>query len=316
MRPIAGLLLTVAATAVAAQALAQPTHLTPGQSALLDAVFAQRPAKTQVRAQTVVAAPIAVRAATRSALVTGAVFALPPVTGSSLDQTHLVNTERLIDGQGLAVWRTHELSFPARGGAVDTVRVSIGGVARAPGGVVTARPDALMPPDAEAFDVSFIRGWPAAWSLQAGRYALDVSPHAGFGFSDTGGSAEAGALVRMGRDLEDRVTRRLGFRTGDAVDADGKGGWFLFAAASGRAVGVNMAPSLDGGLPRPGWANAPSTTLVSDAQAGLGWRRGDLQASVGYVHRDVKNQTLITSGAGPANYHDSMVAFSFTITPH
>jgi len=315
MRPIAGLLLTMSAIAVAAPSHAQPTHLTPAQRALLDDVFAHRPSKTQHQTQTFVAASVAVRGTSRSTLAMGAVFALPPVTGSSLDQTHLLNTERLIEGQGLAVWRTQEVSFPARGGAVDTLRVSLGGVARGPGGVVTARPDALMAPDARAFDVSFTRGWPAAWSLQAGRYAIDVSPHAGVGFSDTGGSAEAGALVRLGQDLQDRVTRRLGFRTGEASTADGRGSWFLFAAASGRAVGVNMTPSAEGGLPRPGWSNEPVTTLVSDAQAGLGWRRGDLQASIGYVHRDVKNQTVLTTGAGPANYHDSMVAFSFTITP-
>jgi hypothetical protein len=315
MRAIAGLLLTISAIAVAAQSHAQPTRLSPAQRALLDDVFAHRAAKTPQQIQTFAAAPFAMRGTSRSTLATGAVFALPPVTGSSLDQTHLLNTERLIEGQGLAVWRTQEVSFPARGGAVDTLRVSLGGVAHAPGGVVTARPDALMAPDARAFEVSFTRGWPAAWSLTAGRYALDVSPHAGVGFSETGGSAEAGALVRLGRDLQDRVTTRLGFRTGDAQAEDGRGGWFLFAAASGRAVGVNMAPSAEGGLPRPGWSSEPATTLVSDAQAGLGWRRGALQASVGYVHRDVKNQTVITSSAGPANYHDSMVAISFTITP-
>jgi hypothetical protein len=246
----------------------------------------------------------------------GSVFALPPVTGSSLDQTHLLNTDRLIAGQGLAVWRTQEESFATHGGAVDTLRVSVGGVARGPGGVVTARPDALMTPDAQAFDVSYTRGWPSVWSAQAGRYALDVSPHAGVGFSQAGGSAEAGALVRLGQDMQDRVVRRLGLKTTDAPSADGQGRWFLFASASGRAVGVSMTPGAQNSLQRGAWTGEQATSVVSDAQAGLGWRRGDLQASVGYVHRNVKNQTAITSGAGPANYHDSMVAFSFTITPH
>jgi len=35
---------------------------------------------------------------------------------------------------------------------------------------------------------------------------------------------------------------------------------------------------------------------------------------VGYVHRDVKSQAAITSGPGPASYHDSMVAVSFSLT--
>jgi hypothetical protein len=316
MRAIAGLLLSVSAIAVAADAHAhaQLTRLTAAQRTLLNAVFAQEPAKTH-RQTFIAAAPIAVRRTARAALGTGGVFALPPVTGSSLDQAHLLNTDRLIAGQGLAVWRTDEVTFAARGGAVDTLRVSVGGIARGPGGVVTARPDALMTPDAEAFDVSFIRGWPSAWSMQAGRYALDVSPHAGFGFSSVGESAEAGALVRIGRRLQDQVVDRLGLTTTDPPGADGKGRWFLFAAASGQAVGMSMAPSPDGGLSRTGWSG-PSTSLVSDAQAGFGWRRGALQASIGYVHRSVRNQTEITTSGGPASYHDSMVALSFSIRPH
>lgn len=315
MRAITGLLLIVSAIAATAQAHAPP-RLTPAQRALLNAVFADKTIQTVRQTHGFVSAPVAVRATTRASLGVGSVFALPPVTGSSLDQTHLLNTDRLIAGQGLAVWRTQEESFATHGGAVDTLRVSVGGVARGPGGVVTARPDALMTPDAQAFDVSYTRGWPSVWSAQAGRYALDVSPHAGVGFSQAGGSAEAGALVRLGQDMQDRVVRRLGLKTTDAPSADGQGRWFLFASASGRAVGVSMTPGAQNSLQRGAWTGEQATSVVSDAQAGLGWRRGDLQASVGYVHRNVKNQTAITSGAGPANYHNSMVAFSFTITPH
>jgi hypothetical protein len=312
MRPSQGPLLIVLAIAVATPTFAHPARLTPAQRALLNDVFVSQTTTMRRPAEPFVTAPLTVHKTMRSTLGTGEVFALPPVTGSGLDQTHLLNTERLINGQGLAVWRSNEVSFPADGGAVDTLRVSVGGVARGRGGVVVARPDALMAPDDQAFDVSYTRGWPSAWSVQAGRYALDVTPHAGFGFSGEGGSAEAGALLRMGQDLQDRVVRRLGLRTAELPVADGRGRWFLFASASGRAVGVNMAPSPEGAL-RPGWSSEASTTLVSDAQAGLGWRRGNLQASFGYVHRAVKNQTAMT---GPANYHDSMVALSFSIGPH
>jgi hypothetical protein len=312
MRPIEGLLLTVGAMVFAGPVVAHPARLTPAQRALLNEVFVPRATSAPHQAQPFVA-PVAVRKSMRSTLGAGDVFVLPAVTGSSLDQTHLLNAERLINGQGLAEWRSKEVSFPARGGAVDTLRLSIGGVARGRGGVVVARPDALMAPDARAFELSYTRGWPSAWSVQAGRYDLDVTPHAGFGLSGEGESAEAGALLRVGQDLQDRVIRRLGLRTAELPVADGQGRWFLFASASGRAVGVNMAQAPEGGALRPGWSSEPSTALVSDAQAGLGWRRGYLQASFGYVHRAVKNQTAMT---GPANYHDSMVAFSFSIRPH
>ncbi|HLK23339.1 MAG TPA: lipid A-modifier LpxR family protein [Caulobacteraceae bacterium] len=317
MRPIWGLVLGAIAGGIAGPAAAQAQPLTPAQRALLNAVFEAKPAHHIRSTDASASTPALERPAIQPVAVSeDGGFALRPVTGSSLDQEHLLNTDRLIAGQGLAVWRTDEVTFATEDGAVDTLRVSIGGVARGPGGVVFARPDTLMAPDAEAFDVSYTRGWPSAWSVSAGRYGLDISPHAGVGLSEAGGSAEAGALVRIGRDLEGRVQHSLGLTASAPPSAKGPGSFFLFASASGRAIGMSVAPGAVGGLQRFGWAGDVSTTVVSDAQAGVGWRRGDLQASLGYVHRDVTNQTAIVTGPRPGDYHDSMVALSFSITPH
>ena len=316
MRPIAGLLLTVMAAIGAVQACAQPPQPTPQQRALLNAVFAAKPAKGRRQpAGFTATTTLAVRADARAAQGAGGVFAMPAFTGTALDQTHLLNPAQVVGGEGLVVWRTDEVSMPGNGGSVDTLRLSVGGVARAPGGVVLARPDALLDPDAEAFDVTYTRGWPSIWRMSAGRYALDVSPHAGFGVNSAGGTAEAGAMLRLGRDVEDNVMRRLGIKQADQSVIDSQGRWYLFAAASGRAVGLNMLANDQGGLQRAGWSNEPASALISDAQAGLGWRKGNVQASLGYVHRDVKSQSAILTGAGPANYHDSMVAFSLSFRP-
>jgi hypothetical protein len=180
---------------------------------------------------------------------------------------------------------------------------------------VLARPDTLLGPDAQAFDVTYTRGWPSVWALSAGRYALDVSPHAGFGVNSAGATAEAGAMVRLGADLQGRVAR-LGLRESDSTALAGRGHWYLFAAASGRAVGLNMLPNDPGGPQRTGWSMEPASALISDAQAGLGWREGGVEASLGYVHRSVRSQNAITTVSGPANFHDSMVAFSLSIHPH
>ena len=75
-----------------------------------------------------------------------------------------------------------------------------------------------------------------------------------------------------------------------------------------------MAPAGQTGVQRADWSSEPQSAMISDAQAGLGWRRGDLQASFGYVHRAVKSETQMASGPQPASYHDSMVAFSFSFT--
>lgn len=316
-----GLLLTVAAAAFAVQARAQSVAPAPPLSStqriLLNDIFTPKPKRSREHRIAVTTTTLGVRQSPAEAVAAGGVFALPAITGSGLDQTRLLGQARLIDGQGLVVWRTNEVTLPPlSAGAVDTVRMSVGGVARGPGGVVFARPDALLDPDAEAFDITYTRGWPAAWSVTAGRYALDVTPHAGFGVNNAGGSAEAGAMVRLGEDLGEGVMNRLGIRRSDPAVMAGRSRWFLFAAASGRAVGLNMLPTAQGGVQRAGWSSEPSNALVSDAQAGIGWSKGMVQASFGYVHRDVKGQAPLAEGPDAASYHDSMVAFSLSIHGH
>jgi hypothetical protein len=319
---MAGLLLAVATATCAASAFAESAAppqqpLDSTQRALLNDIFTPKPKRAHEHRAPLTTTTLGVRESTAQADAAGGVFALPAVTGTGLDQTRLLAPERLIGGEGLVVWRTNEVVLPqASLGAVDTVRMSVGGVARAPGGVVLARPGALFDPDAEAFDVSYTRGWPAAWKMSAGGYALDVSPHAGFGVNNAGGTAEAGAMVRLGADLGDRMMSRLGFHAADTSSFAGRGRWFLFAAASGRAVGLNMLPTAQGGLQRGGWSSEPTNALVSDAQAGLGWSRGMVQASFGYVHRSVKSQAPLAVGPAAGSYHDSMLAFSLSIHAH
>ena len=320
MRPTGGLLLALATASLsavganAASPVTQPT--TPGQRALLNDIYVPkivtaprnvRQQKGPHRPSDLVAATLHVRTSAEAEAGAGGVFAMPAYTGTGLDQTRLLEPERLVGGEGLAVSRTDEVSY-AHGGSVDTVRVTVAGVARGRGGVVAASPDALLAPDAEAFDVSFTRGWPSAVKMSAGQYAVDISPHAGFGVNSVGTTAEAGAMLRIGRDIVDR----LGVKTVNSREISHQGHWFLFAAASGRAVGLNMMQT-DQGVQRAGWSAETSSALISDAQAGLGWRLGPMQASVGYVHRSVKSDTLVTTPTGPANYHDSMVAFSLSL---
>jgi hypothetical protein len=321
-----GLLLAVAAASFAVQARAQSAaprpsltlaSLTPAQRALLNDIFTPKPRPSSEHPIALTTTTAGVRENAAVAAAAGGVFALPAVTGTGLDQTRLLGQARIIDGQGLVVWRTNEVTLPQlSSGAVDTVRMSVGGVARGPGGVVFARPDALFDPDAEAFDVTYTRGWPAAWSVTAGRYALDVTPHAGFGVNNAGGSAEAGAMVRLGENLGEGMMNRLGIQRSDPAAMAGRGRWFLFAAASGRAVGLNMLPTAQGGVQRAGWSSEPTNALVSDAQAGVGWSKGMVQASFGYVHRDVKGEIPLADGPDAASYHDSMVAFSLSIHAH
>ena len=158
------------------------------------------------------------------------------------------------------------------------------------------------------------RSWPSAISVAVGGYDIDLSPHAGLGAGDSGRTAEAGAMVRFGKNLGDAVADRLG----GMRDSDSFGGeprWYLFAASSGPAVGLNLQRS-DGDWRRAGVSEDAASALIGDTQAGLGWRRGPIAAAVGYVHREIKIRQGVEGLMGAGDRNDDRVALSFTIKQH
>ena len=147
------------------------------------------------------------------------------------------------------------------------------------------------------------------FAVSKGRYDLDFTPHAR---ANAVGGVDAGAEVRVSRDLGDKVVDRLGdLGVRDGASFGDRGRFYLFAAASGRAVGMNMLRG-EGGWSREGWSTDPTSALVGDAQAGLGWRKGPMQASVGYIHREMKATHMLRGVEGK---DDSLVALSLTIKP-
>jgi hypothetical protein len=223
----------------------------------------------------------------------------------------LLERETIRSGAGPFRTRTTRLQLrPAKGGAVDSVRVRVEERLRTPAGV----PLNLQGADYEArdYEVALTRDWPGAVRFEAGDYDLDVTPHAGLGVSSAGGQAEAGATVTFGQRASDAVESRLkslGVRDGASFGDQGR--WYLFAAASGRAVGLNILR--DGsGWDRAGWSTDASSKLVGDAHVGVGWRKGPLQTSFGYIHREVKGEHMLM---GQDSKEDSVVAFSLSVKP-
>ncbi|OYX91864.1 MAG: hypothetical protein B7Y78_11355, partial [Caulobacter sp. 35-67-4] len=108
------------------------------------------------------------------------------------------------------------------------------------------------------------------------------------------------------------VSDALGLRDGDEAFGQ-RGRWYVFAAASGRAVGLNMLRSQNGDWSRAGMSSDVNSKLIGDAQAGVAWRKGPMQASVGYIHREMKAKDVIM---GMATQKDSMVALSFSLKPN
>ena len=65
-----------------------------------------------------------------------------------------------------------------------------------------------------------------------------------------------------------------------------RGRWFLFAAASGKAFGLNMVRDGEAGLRRAGWSVERLATW-GKGQVGVGWRRKNLQASLAVARREI-----------------------------
>ncbi|NGM51505.1 lipid A deacylase LpxR family protein [Caulobacter sp. 602-2] len=241
----------------------------------------------------------------------GELFSVSPA--GLYGDANLLDADRYYNERGPVSWRSGSYVVGDNGHSVDSVRVSVASSSR----LAQSAPLSLVRPgaanfDADSVDVSVSRGWPAAVKFGAGKLAVDFTPHAGLGFGGAGGSAEAGGMVRIGKSVEDRVISGLGVRDGSETFGD-RGRWYLFAGASGQLVGMNLLRGQDGDWTRAGVTSDTGSRLVGDAQAGVGWRRGPMQASVGYIRREIKSKDQIM---GMATQEDSVVALSFSLKPH
>jgi hypothetical protein len=217
------------------------------------------------------------------------------------------------NGRGLVRSRTSRLALSDR----ERVTLSLSGRDATAGGQALGAPSAWDAGDADRYEVAYQRDWPAAVRGRAGGLSFEVTPRAGLGVSDDGRSAGAGATLRIGEDLEDqvvdRVTNALGLKTVDGESFGDRGRWYLFAAADGQAVGMNMLRSRDGGWTRGGWSADAASSLVSEAQVGVGWRKGAMQASFGYMRREIKVDGI--HNAETTKMEDDAVAFSISLKP-
>jgi len=286
------------------------TAAAPSLSPTLQKLDLARRAPAQPSAAAFVARPVD----TRATEAEGEAFAVSPA--GLYGDANLLDADRYYDERGPVSWRSSSVVVGDNGHAVDSVRVSVASSSR----LAQSAPLSLVRPgaanfDAETVDVSVSRGWPAAAKFGAGKLSVDFTPHAGLGFGGAGGSAELGGMVRIGKSsgksVEDRVIDGLGVRDGRETFGD-RGRWYLFAGASGQLVGMNLLRGQDGDWTRAGVTADTTSKLIGDAQAGVGWRRGAMQASVGYIRREIKAKDQIM---GMATQEDSVVALSFSLKP-
>jgi hypothetical protein len=120
-----------------------------------------------------------------------------------------------------------------------------------------------------------------------------------------------------GEDRDRAVVRKLngwGVNEGEKSFNSKQGRWYLFAAASGRSVGLNMVGD---GAGR--YANAGVTTdqiaTVGTGEAGIGWRKGDRQISLGFQERRIQGANDWISQTTPHSDHGVGLTFSFKPQP-
>jgi len=124
---------------------------------------------------------------------------------------------------------------------------------------------------------------------------IQLTPRASMSHDDDASSALVGALVRIGDDLKD--------------DAELKSNtWYMFAGADAEAV--SYAPNAMRRV-SVGDFLLQDRIIVGDAQAGVGYRMGSTDISLGYFRREVTSlgNDLNTESS---SYSEDAAALSFT----
>jgi hypothetical protein len=242
-------------------------------------------------------------AAAASAALANPVSSLDPLTDAAFAGPTLGGATapgpRYIAGQGMVqVAGGQTASFAPEGAPyVDTVTVYTAGRDANPAAALL-RPHSRDGGEIRAYDVSYVRNWPAALRLNAGKVSLDVTPHAGIGMMSGGQTAEAGAMLRFGNRPEQRLLAGLDPR--EAAQSR----IFLYAGARRKAGGLGLLRSATAPL----GDNFARDGLVKETQAGFAFRRGAMQASFGYTREKVVMRAM-----GEDVRTDNRVGFTFSI---
>jgi hypothetical protein len=124
---------------------------------------------------------------------------------------------------------------------------------------------------------------------------IELMPRASLRFDDESSSAVVGALVRIGDDLRD--------------DSDlASNTWYMFAGADAEAV--TYEPNSISRLTR-GQLHLQDRIIVGDAQAGVGYRIGDADVSLGYFRREVTSFGREVE-SNSVSFSEDAAALSFT----
>lgn len=161
--------------------------------------------------------------------------------------------------------------------------------------------------DAEHYDVTYTRGWTETLGQTENGLDVTLTPHLGVGVGTRGQVTEAGATLRIGRDLD-----RLAPEGEEAFGERAR--WYVYAAGSGRAVGYNWARNRDGDYVRSGVSH-DSGAFLGDASLGVAMRRGPVHSSIGLVYREIEAEGLRSGHGVDTDVSEGLIAFQLSIKP-
>lgn len=161
--------------------------------------------------------------------------------------------------------------------------------------------------DAEHYDLTWTRGWTETLGQTGNGLDVTLTPHLGVGVGSRGQVTEAGATLRIGRDLDRLVPE------GEATFGE-RARWYVYAAGSGRAVGYNWARDRDGGYNRSGVSH-DSGAFLGDASVGVALRRGPVHSSIGLVYREIEAEGLRAGNGVDTDVSEGLIAFQLSIKP-
>jgi len=99
--------------------------------------------------------------------------------------------------------------------------------------------------------------------------------------------------------------KRLTLRIGPTASVRKKGRWFIFAAGSGEAFGLNLVRDPIRGWKPAGWS-VEQLAEFGKAQLGIGWRKGARQVSLSAARREISAYGL--------SREDTVVGVTFSVS--
>ncbi len=182
-----------------------------------------------------------------------------------------------------------------------------GRVRRADGSPLPPGPLDSAAYEAEHYDLTFTRGWTESLGQTGNGLDVTLTPHIGVGVGSRGQVTEAGATLRIGRDI-DRLAPEGDEEFGERARGD------VYAAGSGRAVGYNWARNRDGDYVRSGVSH-DSGAFLGDASLGVAMRRGAVHSSIGLVYREIEAEGLRAGNGVDTDVSEGLIAFQLSIKP-